>query len=231
MTANQSITTDFNAASHAGYAPLASLKPCQIDVGMLEVEHKKKKLKELAKDPIQLHEFLVTRPINVALGPQGSIYIIDRHHLARALIEEGYKTVAIKVDYNFSDCTDEEFWQKMQENKLLNLYDEKGQRKEIAELPGDLWGLGDDPYRSLAWFVREAGGYDKLGIPFMEFAWANYLRKHIELDMINNNFDKALKLALKWAKRPAAKGLPGYNQPSAAAAYATKKKNNGPSKK
>lgn len=224
MTDDQSITTDFNAAAHAGYAPLASLKPGQPAVGMLEVEHKCEKLRAVAKDHLQLQEFLVKRPINVALGPQGSIYIIDRHHLALALIKEGYKDVAIKVDYDFSGCTQKQFWQKMQENKLLNLYDENGQKKDISVLPGDLWGLRNDPYRSLAWFVREAGGYDKLGIPFMEFAWANYFREHIDLDMINNNFDKALKQGLKWAKNPAADGLPGYNQPSAAAAFALKKK-------
>src|ERR1700729_2614570 len=100
MANDQTIKNEFNDAAHAGNVPLASLKPGQPAVGMLEVEHKRDKLRAMNKG--EFYEFVVQRPINVALGPQGSIYIIDRHHLALALIKEGCKKVAIKVDYNFS---------------------------------------------------------------------------------------------------------------------------------
>jgi hypothetical protein len=35
----------------------------------------------------------------------------------------------------------------------------EGPRKPLY-LPRDIRGLADDPYRSLAWFVRKAGGFD-----------------------------------------------------------------------
>jgi hypothetical protein len=245
MADQQSVTTKFNDSSAAKRVSLASLKPGQLTVGMREVEHKREKiramtrtidprrldmlkvaqiqaeLRELAEDPTQLDEYLAKRPISVALGPNGSIYIIDRHHLALALLKEGHDMVSIDVgDRDFSDCTEEQFWQKMQERKLLNLYDENGEKKTIADLPKNLEGLRDDPYRSLAWFVREAGGYSKLDIPFMEFAWANYFRKSkgIRKALLNNDFDKALRLALDLAHKPSAKNLPGYIPPEEVAA-------------
>jgi len=43
-------------------------------------------------------------------------------------------------------------------------------------------GLAYDPYRSLAWIVREHHGYIKNNAPFSEFKWANFFRTRILLD-------------------------------------------------
>jgi len=58
----------------------------------------------------------------------------------------------------------------------------------------------------------------------VEFKWANYFRERIDPELVKNDFGKALKLALKLAKDPAAADLPGYKQPSAVAATFTSKK-------
>ncbi len=39
-----------------------------------------------------------------------------------------------------------------------------------------------DPYRSLAWIVREHHGYVKKNAPFSELKWANFFHTHVLLD-------------------------------------------------
>ncbi len=51
----------------------------------------------------------------------------------------------------------------------------QGPRKEYY-LPNDIRGLADDPYRSLAWFVRKAGAFENSEKNFAEFTWANFFR-------------------------------------------------------
>jgi len=39
-----------------------------------------------------------------------------------------------------------------------------------------------DPYRSLAWIMREHHGYLKSNAPFSEFRWADFFRKRVLVD-------------------------------------------------
>ena len=50
----------------------------------------------------KVEEFLGKHMIPVILGPKGRYYVIDHHHLARALHEEGVKDVAVTVIANLS---------------------------------------------------------------------------------------------------------------------------------
>ena len=52
--------------------------------------------------------------------------------------------------------------------------------KDLA--PTHIKDLAFDPYRSLAWNVREHHGYVKNTMPFPEFKWANFFRTRILLD-------------------------------------------------
>ena len=70
--------------------------------------------------------------------------------------------------------------------------------------------LKDDPYRSLAGFVRMEGGFQKTTMPYSEFVWADYYRKQIPLKLLKKNFDKALQWAKRLAGTPEASVLPGY---------------------
>src|SRR6185437_2300472 len=72
----------------------ADLKPTQMTVGMREVDEKRKvwREKEAHGD-----SFLGRRLIPVLLGPKGRSYVIDRHHLTRALMDEGVEHVATTV--------------------------------------------------------------------------------------------------------------------------------------
>ena len=49
-------------------------------------------------------------------------------------------------------------------------------------LPTHIKDLAFDPYRSLAWIVREQHGYIKNNVPFSEFKWANFFRTRVLLD-------------------------------------------------
>ena len=70
--------------------PIAELRPTQITVGMREVEEKRRHWRErVGRDG---GKFLGQQMIPVLLGPKQRHYVIDHHHLARALQEEGVKT-------------------------------------------------------------------------------------------------------------------------------------------
>ena len=82
------------------------LRPTQITVGMREVETKRKRWRE--KGSKKEVKFLEDHMIPVILGPKERHYIIDHHHLARALHEEGRKDVLVSVVANLSKI-DKEF--------------------------------------------------------------------------------------------------------------------------
>lgn len=43
----------------------------------------------------------------------------------------------------------------------------------------------DDPFRSLAWMVRNNGGYGHVDTDYADFMWANFLRNNIHLNSTN----------------------------------------------
>jgi MFS family permease len=55
-------------------------------------------------------EFLGKHMIPVILGPKGRHYVIDHHHLARALHDEGVKNVAVTIIANLSTLDRDAFW-------------------------------------------------------------------------------------------------------------------------
>ena len=78
------------------------LRPTQITVGMREVEAKRKRWRETATK--KGREFLGKHLIPVILGPKRRHYVIDHHHLARALHDEGVKDIAVTVVANLSNA-------------------------------------------------------------------------------------------------------------------------------
>lgn len=70
--------------------PIAELRPTQITVGYREVAEKRRRWR--AHDPEKKSAFLGSHMIPVLLGPKKKHYVIDHHHLARALQEEGRRT-------------------------------------------------------------------------------------------------------------------------------------------
>jgi hypothetical protein len=189
---------------------LSQLKPTQLTVGMLQVQHKRKRMRELLRRPTELVEFILEHPIRVVLGPGGNAYVIDHHHLALALTREKYETAPMDVEGDFSKLKVAAFWQKMATLKYIHPVDARGRAHPVEAIPKSLEGLKDDPYRSLAGFARASGGFVKVETPFAEFLWADYFRERIPARLVKNHFHKALRHALKLCRHPEARGLPGY---------------------
>ena len=189
---------------------LSQLKPTQVTVGMLQVEHKRERLRELVRRPSELIDFILEHPIRVVLGPAGKVYVIDHHHLALALTREKFETAPMDVDGDFSKIPVPAFWKKMEARKFVHACDAKGRPCPITQIPKSLHDLEDDPYRSLAGFAREAGAYEKVPTPFAEFLWADFFRERIHHHVVEDAFHKALKHAVKLARHPEAKALPGF---------------------
>ncbi len=77
-------------------------------------------------------------------------------------------------------------------------------------LPKHIDQLRDDPYRSLAGYVRNAGGYEKTPTAFAEFLWADFFRPRVRIGPTRADFEVAVKKALTLAGSKEASKLPGY---------------------
>ena len=147
------------------------------------------------------------------LGPKERHYVIDHHHLALALHQEGVPDILVSVQGDLSSVPRAGFWMVMESRAWCHPYDSQGRRRDFDDLPKSVSGLADDPYRSLAGSLRRAGGYAKVAAPFAEFLWADYLRRRIPAKALKANFNKAVKRAQVLAVAPEAAYLPGWCGP------------------
>jgi len=194
--------------------PIAELRPTQITVGLREVTAKRKHWRrERQKKNENAGEFLGRHMIPVILGPKGRHYIIDHHHLARALHEEGVEHVLVSVVADLSKLDRDGFWVVLDNRSWMHPFDDQGRRRAYKDIPKSVSALVDDPFRSLAGELRRAGGFAKDTTPFSEFLWADFLRRRLKPGAIEKDFDNAVNKALKLAKSPDAKYLPGWCGP------------------
>jgi hypothetical protein len=187
------------------------LRPTQITVGIREVNEKRKRWRELAAKAGG--QFLGKHMIPVVLGPKGRSYVIDHHHLARALHEEGVKEVAVTHIANLSKLDQEAFWKVMDNRSWMHPFDSRGDRRSYKDIPKSVADLVDDPFRSLAGELRRAGGFAKDTTPFSEFLWADFLRRHMRRKSVERDFPLAIKKAKRLAKSKDADYLPGWCGP------------------
>ena len=187
---------------------ITDLRPTQITVGMREVEAKRKAWRHKKHD--KGGEFLGQHMIPVILGPKDRYYIIDHHHLARALHEEGQKKVLITVVKHLSHLDIDAFWFVLDNHNWMHPFDEKGQRRNYEDIPKSIADLVDDPFRSLAGELRHLGGFAKDTTPFSEFLWADFLRRRMKRKTVDADFGGALEQALELAKSEDANYLPGW---------------------
>jgi hypothetical protein len=192
------------------------LRPTQITVGLIEVEDKRLRLEAMKKH--EQTDFLLNHPIPAVWGPDGKLYITDHHHLARAAEEAGIDSGFFCVEDDLSMLPIAQFWPQMSAAQWAHPVDQHGNLCSFNEIPNHLAKLIDDPYRSLAGYVRDAGGYDKTRVAFCEFQWADFFRPRIVIGPTRADFLTAVAAGLKLAASPAAAKLPGYKVPAAQAA-------------
>ena len=193
--------------------PILSLRPTQMTVGMREVKEKRQRWRE-HKSKKKQAELLGKHMIPVVHGPDEHYYVVDHHHLARALHEEGVKDILVSLIGYLTMVGRDAFWGVMDNKRWVYPYDAKGERRHFKDLPKSIADLKDDPFRSLAGELRRAGGFAKDTTPFSEFLWADFLRRHISRKMVEDHFTKAMEKALELAKSDNAIYLPGWCGPA-----------------
>lgn len=191
--------------------PLAELRPTQITVGMREVALKRESWRQHTDR--KGAEFLGRHMIPVVRGPKGRHHIIDHHHLALALIEEGVEAVMVVVVADLSRLEPDAFWIFLDNRGWMHPFDTQGKRRGYKDIPKSVRLMKDDPYRSLAGELRRRGGFSKDTTPFSEFLWADFLRRRLKRSLVVGKFNHALKDALRLAKSKEANFLPGWCGP------------------
>lgn len=194
---------------HLREVEISALRPTQMSVGLAEVEAKRAEWRQLdhhaRQQNLQQHWF------PAVLGPDQAYYIVDHHHLGLALQGEGVSQGWVMLLKDMSWLTPDVFWRNMEFRQWAHPYDEHGHRRSFDAMPTDVSGLRDDPWRSLASFVRRAGGYAKDTTPFAEFLWADHFRTRIPVVQIRQDTDAAVQVAVTLARLPEARHLPGWS--------------------
>ena len=194
--------------------PISELRPTQITVGFREVAEKRREWRERGrKSPKKAGAYLGRHMVPTVLGPAGHHFLVDHHHLALALHEEGQADVLVNVLADLSALGKAAFWTYMDNRALCHPYDATGRRRGYAEIPRRIADLADDPYRSLAGELRRAGGFAKDTTPFSEFLWADFMRSRVRVKQIREHFAAALEKALALARSDVAAYLPGWCGP------------------
>jgi len=192
--------------------PIAELRPTQMTVGLREVHEKRRRWRDY--DPEKKRAFLGAHMIPTLLGPKKNHYLIDHHHLARALHEEGVEEVLVTVVADLHKLDKDAFWTVCDHKSWVHPYDAEGVRQAFKEIPKAIADLKDDPFRSLAGELRRAGGFAKDTTPFSEFLWADFLRRNIKEKRVEGDFSAAMEKAMALAKSKDAGYLPGWCGPS-----------------
>jgi hypothetical protein len=191
---------------------ITDLRPTQVTVGMREVTSKRKHWREIGARKGE--KFLRQHMIPVVLGPKRRHYVVDHHHLARALHEEGVSEDAVTSIANLSKLDGDAFWVFMDNRSWLHPFDDKGRRCSYDDIPKSITAMVDDPFRSLAGELRRAGGFAKDTAPFSEFLWADFLRRRLKRKTVEQDFERAVEKALELAKSLDADYLPGWCGPA-----------------
>jgi len=188
------------------------LHPTQKVVGFRQVQATAKKIKAMSHK--SLHDYISDKKIPIIAGPDGNFYMIDRHHMLYSLLlakRQRLPPLIAKIKKNWSDLSERNFWRKMREKNYIYLFDEFGESlTDHRQIPTHISDLDNDPYRSLAWAVREQDGFDKTNIPFAEFRWANFFRTRVSVGDSDYEFKNAVLAALKLASKKEASHLPGF---------------------
>ena len=191
--------------------PMEELRPTQLTVGYREVLQKAKAWR-MAKGPAR-SKVLAHHVAPAVVGPKGRYYIVDNHHLIRALHDDGAPGVFVQVLRDLSRLAKSEFWTTLDLHGWVHTYDEEGRRTDFAAIPKRIADLKDDPYRSLAGELRRAGGFAKDATPYAEFLWAEFFRPRIKKSNLVDHFDATFAKAAKMAHDPDADHLPGWCGP------------------
>ena len=184
---------------------VSKMRPTQICVGFAETAAKRTELDALT--PTRLDDYLLAHSLPCVLGPEEHTYLVDHHHMGLALTQMGHEECYFNVIHDLSTVAESKFLKVLQVLELLYPHGPDGELLPMYQIPHHLSDLRDDPYRSLAGFVRKRGGFFKVDVPYMEFKWADFFRSRV---VIGADFAPAIAAALVLAVSDDARNLPGF---------------------
>jgi len=184
------------------------LRPTQATHGRREVQQKT--VEYVALEGHDLDMAIASKPIPVVLGPGGNVFAIDHHHVAAALWAAQIEQAPVVLVSDISSLCVNDFWLEMENKRWTYPYNARGGRISFSNMPRHVYELENDEYRSVAGFVRDAGGYEKTTVPLEEFRWADFFRANIPLPESDEDFASAVRHGVSLAKGELAIGLPGF---------------------
>jgi hypothetical protein len=184
------------------------LRPTQMTLGLDEVASRAKKIAALSSS--ELDDLLKKKAIPHVLGPDKQIYIVDHHHLVRALSSLKIREAILGDQLaDWSDKEVKDFWRTMEAHHYCWPIDADGNRRPYAAIPTSIADLTDNVWRTLGRVLR-GKAFEDLGTPYQEFMWGDYFRTFMSRRLIELEFDLAVEVAAKLARLPEAQDLPGY---------------------
>jgi hypothetical protein len=184
------------------------LHPTQMTLGERQVRQKVARYRELSAHDLEMA--IAEKPVAVVFGPQDEPYVIDHHHVTCALARIGVEQVPFVMVKDLSSLSHAEFWLTLENHAWVYPYDADGRRIAFKDMPRHMSDAVNDEFRSLAAFVRAAGGYEKTDVPLADFRWADLFRAHFARPNDDAQFDALVQRATDLARSEAAAGLPGF---------------------
>ena len=190
---------------------LAELQPTQMCVGMAEIRSRQRDFAEENAD--DRRRYLRGKPTPLVRSAAGELWMVDRHHRLRALLELdpnatafGYVVLQLEVSERHAVL------EQLHQRGWLYLYDGRGLGPlHPTALPSSLSGTQDDPYRSLVWKLKREGLVAAAPlIPFHEFRWGAWLRSRNLPPFSSERLDPALPAARALVRSQAASHLAGW---------------------
>ncbi|MEP9356720.1 ParB-like protein [Xanthobacter sp. KR7-65] len=184
------------------------LHPTQLTLGLAEVTRRAGIMRTLSRG--ELRDLLEDKAVPYVVGPKRRLYIVDHHHLCRALLTIGHGTVLLgEARADWSSLPLKDFWHRMETEGLCWPIDVDGNRRPCVKIPDHIGQLTDNPWRTLARGVR-GKAYSNEDTPFQEFMWGNYYRSFMTTRLLEADIDLAEKTAVKLSRLDEAQDLPGY---------------------
>lgn len=193
------------------------LQPTQRCVGLAEIRQRMADFRGEASG--ERRRYLRGKPVPLVRAADGGLWMVDRHHRLRALLElDPHATAFGYVALQVASAERSVVLAELESRGWLYLHDGRGRGPwPSEELPTSLLGLEDDPYRSLAWKLKQEGVIAAAPlIPFHEFRWGAWLRRRQLPPFHSLRLEPALPAARALARSRAAAELAGWRGQRAA---------------
>jgi hypothetical protein len=180
-------------------------------VGLAEVRSRQVDFSDETAE--QRLRYLQGKPVPLVRSADGTLWMVDRHHRLRGLIEIDPEAIAFGyVVLQLATAVLSEVLEEMRQRGWLYLYDGRGLGPlHPSSLPARLTDLQDDPFRSLVWKLKKEGLIEPAPlIPFHEFRWGAWLRRRSLPPFSSRRLDPALPVARALVRSHAASHLAGW---------------------